>query len=85
MRLLKHELKRILKTRCTFILLIVSILFSALMAYLPMTYEYMSYVDENGNKVELKGMDAIQYKKNTQNLMNCRRMFIMKEFILITY
>lgn len=85
MRLLKHELKRILKTRCTFILLIVSILFSALMAYLPMTYEYMSYVDENGNKVELRGMDAIQYKKNTQNLMNCRRMFIMKEFILITY
>lgn len=85
MRLLKHELKRILKTRCTFILLIASILFSALMAYLPMTYEYMSYVDENGNKVELRGMDAIQYKKNTQNLMNCRRMFIMKEFILITY
>lgn len=69
MRLLKHELKRILKTRCTFILLIASILFSALMAYLPMTYEYMSYVDENGNKVELKGMDAIQYKKNTQKVI----------------
>lgn len=66
MRLLKLELKRILKTRVTIILLLSALFLTFVMAYLPTTFAYSSYTDENGNKVELTGLDSIEYVKNLQ-------------------
>lgn len=55
MRLLKLEIKRVLKTRVTFVLLLTSFLLSFLLAYLPTTFPYIKYTDASGNIVELKG------------------------------
>lgn len=66
MRLLKLELKRILKTRVTMVLLSLSLFFSFLMAYLPTTFAGHSYTDAAGNTVELKGLAAIRYEKEVQ-------------------
>lgn len=65
-RLLRLEIKRVLKARQTRILVLLAILFSAFMAYLPVTFENIRYKDDVGNQIELKGMDAIQYEKELQ-------------------
>ena len=49
MRLLRLEMKRVLKTRSTMILLFLALLLSFLMAWLPVTFCQNSYMDENGN------------------------------------
>lgn len=68
MRLLKVELKRILKTRLTIILLSAALLLTFLMAWLPITFPYNSYTftDTQGKKVELKGLESIAYYKQLQ-------------------
>lgn len=68
MRLLKVELKRILKTRLTIILLAAALLLSFLMAYLPITFPYNSYLytDAQGNAAELRGLQSISYYKRLQ-------------------
>ncbi len=66
MRLLKVELKRILKTRLTVILLTAALLLSFVMAWLPITFSYNSYTDAQGKKVELKGLKSIAYEKELQ-------------------
>lgn len=66
MRILKLEIKRVLKTKITIILLLLSLLLSAVLAYLPITYTYSSYTDEAGNEVELTGLASIRYEKNLQ-------------------
>lgn len=66
MRLLKLELKRILKTRTTFVLLLFSLFLSFLMAYLPTTFSGHSYMNEAGNQVEVKGLASIRYEKEVQ-------------------
>ena len=66
MRLLKLEIKRILKTRATLVLLLLALLLSFLMAYLPTTFLYSRYTDADGNIVELKGLASIKYEKNLQ-------------------
>lgn len=66
MRLLKLEIKRVLKTRTTLILLLLSLILSALLAYLPTTFAYSSYKDESGNEVELTGLASIRYEKKLQ-------------------
>ena len=66
MRLLKLELKRVLKTRLTLILLALSLVLSLLMAYIPTTFSYVEYLDENGNPVTLRGLDALGYEKEAQ-------------------
>ncbi|MDE6405118.1 MAG: ABC transporter permease [Lachnospiraceae bacterium] len=66
MRLLKVELKRILKTRLTLILLSAALLLSFVMAWLPITFSYNSYTDTAGNTVELKGLQSIAYEKQLQ-------------------
>lgn len=66
MRLLKLELKRVLKTRVTFILLLFSLFLSFLMAYLPVTFSYSKYTDDAGNQVSLKGLASIRYEKALQ-------------------
>lgn len=68
MRLLKVELKRILKTRLTIILLSAALLLTFFMAWLPITFPYNSYTytDTQGKKVELKGLESIAYYKQLQ-------------------
>ena len=51
MRLLKVELKRILKTRLTVILLSAALLLSFLLAWLPVTFSLNSYIDTEGKKI----------------------------------
>lgn len=67
MRLLKLELKRVLKTRLTLILLSFSLLLSILMAYIPTTFSHITYLDNNGKEIKLVGMEAIQYMKELQS------------------
>lgn len=66
MRLLNLELKRVLKTRVTVVLLLLSFGLAFLMAYLPATFPYIKYTDDAGNQVELKGPAAIRYQKELQ-------------------
>jgi len=66
MRILRLELKRMLKSRLTWILLVLSLLFSALLAYLPTTYCYSNYTDEAGNEISLTGLASIAYEKERQ-------------------
>lgn len=67
MRLMKLELKRVLKTRLTLILLTLSLVLSLIMAYIPVTYSYVSLLDENGNSEKLQGLDATRYEKAVQS------------------
>lgn len=68
MRLLKVELKRILKTRLTLILLSAALLLTLLMAWLPTTFPSSSfnYTDAQGNRVEIDGLEGIAHKKKVQ-------------------
>lgn len=64
MRVFKAELKKILKSRRTWILAAASLFLTCIMAYLPVVYEAVSYYDEAGNEIVLQGSEAIQYKKD---------------------
>ena len=54
MRFLRLEMKRVLTTKMTWILLAAALLFSVLMAYIPVTFEAVSYTDEQGKKLSWK-------------------------------
>ena len=66
MRIFRLELKRVLKSRLTWILLALALLLSVLLAYLPTTYCYSNYTDESGNEVNLTGLASIAYEKERQ-------------------
>ena len=66
MRIFRLELKRVLKSRLTWILLALALLLSVLLAYLPTTYCYSNYTDESGNEVNLTGLASISYEKERQ-------------------
>lgn len=66
MRLMKLEIKRILKTRLTLMLLVFALLFSFLLAWLPITFSANSYRDADGAEVILKGLPSIAYEKDLQ-------------------
>lgn len=66
MRLLKLEMKRILKTRLTIILLASALALTFIMAWLPVTFSYNSSVDINGKTVKLTGLASIEYEKDLQ-------------------
>lgn len=66
MRLLLLEIKRILKTRTTVILLFSSLFLAFLMAYIPTTFSFHEYTDAEGNKVKLTGLASIEYEKRMQ-------------------
>ena len=55
-----------LKSKLTWILMVLSLLFSALLAYLPTTYCYSNYTDEAGNEISLTGLASIAYEKERQ-------------------
>lgn len=64
MRIFTLEIKKILKTKVTWILLLTALVLSVLMAYLPVTFEGVSYKAENGERVQLNGLAAIHYAKD---------------------
>lgn len=64
MRLFCLEVKRVLKSRRTFILLAVALVMSAAMAYLPIAFESINRPNPDGTKTELDGMEAIEYKRD---------------------
>ena len=66
MRIYCLELKRILKTRTTIVLLAAALLLSAWMAYLPITFEEFDYVNAEGKEIKLKGRRALEYGKELE-------------------
>ena len=60
MRFLFLEMKRILRTRITWILLGTAFVLTAVMAYIPVTFEGV-IVEEQGEEKELAGLEAIRY------------------------
>ena len=64
MRLFGLEIKRILKSRRTLILLSAAMLLSVLMAYLPISFEGINRPNEDGTVTELDGLAAIEYKRD---------------------
>ena len=63
MKIFRLELKRVLKSRLTWIVMALALLLSILLAYLPTTYCYSNYTDETGNEVNLTGLASIAYEK----------------------
>lgn len=66
MRLLRLEIKRIMKTRTTMVLLAMAFVLSFVMAWLPTTFSYNIHKDAEGNTVKLKGQESIAYEKELQ-------------------
>lgn len=66
MRIVGLELRRVLKAKITIILLAAALALTIVMAYLPVTFVRSSYVDTDGNVVEIKGKEAIAYEKQIQ-------------------
>ncbi len=64
MRLLALEIKRVLKTKRTWILIVAAVLLAVFMAYIPITFVTVQKTDESGNYVEITGKDAINYYKS---------------------
>lgn len=64
MRLFRLEVKRIIKSRCTLVLLAVSLFMSVVMAYLPVSFESINRPGENGKVIELDGLSAIRFKRD---------------------
>lgn len=67
MRMFRLEIKRILKSQQTIIIMSIGILLSIVMAYFPIAFEEINYIDLNGNKISVRGLDAIQYKKSIRS------------------
>lgn len=71
MRIYLLEMKRVLKSRRTLVLLLIAFVMSIVMAWLPVLYEDINQYDESGKKVaELNGLDAIAYKKSLRSAYN---------------
>lgn len=66
MRMLSLELRRVLKTKITIMLLAATLVLTVVMAYLPVTFVSSSYVNSEGKVVEITGREAIAYKKKIQ-------------------
>jgi ABC-type transport system involved in multi-copper enzyme maturation permease subunit len=63
MNILYLELKRVLKTPLTWILLIACLLLSMIMSYLPVSYVHYNYWNSNGHHIFISGIKAIHQKK----------------------
>lgn len=68
MRLLGLEIKRILKTRITWILLAASLFLGVIMAYLPVTFEGVVVTTEGGEEKEITGLEAVAYYQNKREM-----------------
>lgn len=67
MRLFCLELKRVLGTRSTMIILAVALLLSVWMAYLPVSYVTLTLPDGNGGETKIIGMQALQETKQRRS------------------
>jgi len=63
MRLFMLEIKRVLKSRRTKILLAVAIVLSVLMAIIPIYYDCINRPNADGTVSELSGFESIEYKR----------------------
>lgn len=71
MRIYLLEVKRVLKSRRSIVILLIALIMSAVMAWVPVMFEDINQYDESGNKVaELNGLDAIAYKKSLRSANN---------------
>ncbi len=66
MRIFQLELKRVLKARITQILMVFALILSVILAWLPTTYCYSNYTDEDGNEINLTGLASIAHEKEQQ-------------------
>ncbi len=67
MRLFRLELKKIMKTRRTWVMIAAALFLSVGMAWLPVTFEAVNVYDEAGNRIKgLEGIEAIAYLKDLQ-------------------
>lgn len=66
MRIISLELKKMMKVKYTWIMLVMALMLSVLLAWLPMAYCYSSYTDAAGNEVSLTGRDSVAYEKQRQ-------------------
>ena len=64
MRLFCLEVKRIIMSRRTLVLIAVAILMSVISAYLPISFESIDRPGENGEVIELDGVPAIKFKRD---------------------
>lgn len=70
MRLFCLEVKRVLKSRRSLILLAVAFVLSVAMSYLPIAFESINRPNPDGSKTELNGMAAIEYKRELYAAIN---------------
>lgn len=61
MRLFVLEVKRITKTKLTWMLLAAALVLSVLAGYIPVTFETAVVLDETGREVRLTGTDAVRH------------------------
>lgn len=64
MRLFRLEVKKIMKSRRTLILFAAALFMSVIMAYLPISFESINRLGENGKVIELDGLSAIRFKRD---------------------
>lgn len=65
MKLLFVELKRIIKTKSVKILMVLSIVMTVLLTYLPISYVKFTY-QKDGKDITVSGISAINLRKNAQ-------------------
>ena len=61
MRLYKQELKRLFHTKRIIVIFIFAVVMSALLAILPSEFSDANYLDEEGNTIQLHGIEAIKF------------------------
>lgn len=66
MRVFALELKRVLKTRVTWLLLAATLGLTVWLAWLPTTFHSFHVTEENGQRIDYHGMSLIQKKKELQ-------------------
>ncbi|MGX8774217.1 MAG: hypothetical protein ACSW8G_04080 [Bacillota bacterium] len=70
MRLYKQELKRLVLTTRTIIIFVIAITLSAALAFLASEFCDANYNDEEGNLIQLHGIDAIEFIEETSSAGN---------------
>jgi hypothetical protein len=63
MSILLLEMKRVIKSRMTWILLVIAIALSVIISLSVVSYAEYTYVDKNGNEATISGMEAIRANK----------------------
>ncbi|MDO5784427.1 MAG: ABC transporter permease subunit [Eubacteriales bacterium] len=67
MRLFWLELKRVLRTRSTIVILAIALVLSIMMAWLPVSYIKLTLPDGNGGETKVTGMQALAEAKERRS------------------